>query len=145
MVKIDAQFFIILKSIIHSSLKYIFHAYGTSLGVWEQVKMLYTNDTPCFYNVCQNILNIVALKHLSCKMAKYFHAISRTREKKIKVFYVVSPLHLLYCIQGGQWFGYRVQFFVEAHDVSLLASLLYRAIIVFVKGLEHPTSALLIN
>jgi len=43
--KIDAQLCIILKSNIHSSLRQIFHAYETCSKVWEQAKLLYTNDT----------------------------------------------------------------------------------------------------
>ena len=43
--KIDAQLCIILKLTIHSSLKQIFRSYETCSEVWEQAKLLYTNDT----------------------------------------------------------------------------------------------------
>jgi len=43
--KIDAQLCIVIKSTIHSSLKQNFHTYETYSEVWEQAKLLYTNDT----------------------------------------------------------------------------------------------------
>jgi len=45
LLKIDAQLCIVIKSTIHSSLKQIFRTYETCSEVWEQAKLLYTNDT----------------------------------------------------------------------------------------------------
>jgi len=69
--KIDAQLCIIIKSIIHSSLKQIFRTYETCSEVFEQAKLLYTNDTQRLYGVCQNLLTIVAPKYLDGTMAEY--------------------------------------------------------------------------
>ena len=69
--KNDAQLCIVIKSIIHLSIKQIFHAYQTCSEVWEQKKLLYTNDTQRLYGVCRNILTVVAHRHLDCIMAKY--------------------------------------------------------------------------
>jgi len=43
--KIDSQLCVVIKSTIHSSLKQIFRTYETCSEVWEQAKLLYTNDT----------------------------------------------------------------------------------------------------
>jgi len=69
--KISAQLCIVLKFIIHSSLKQIFCAYETCSKIWDQVKLFYTNDTQCLYGVCQNLLNIVAPKCLNGTMVEY--------------------------------------------------------------------------
>ena len=69
--KIEAQLCIGIKSTIHSSLKQIFHTYETCSEVWEQAKLLYTNDTQCLYGVCQNLLTIVAPKRLDGTMAEH--------------------------------------------------------------------------
>ncbi|XP_068480796.1 uncharacterized protein [Phaseolus vulgaris] len=69
--KIDAQLCIVIKSTIHSSLKQIFRTYETCSEVWEQAKLLYTNDTQRLYGVCQNLLTIVAPKRLDGTMAEY--------------------------------------------------------------------------
>ena len=52
--KIDAQLCSIIKSTIHPSLKQIFRAHITCESVWEQAKVLYTNDTQRLYGVCHN-------------------------------------------------------------------------------------------
>ena len=67
--KIDAQLCIVIKSTIHSSLKQIFRTYETCSEVWEQAKLLYTNDTQRLYGVCQNLLTVVAPKRLDGTMA----------------------------------------------------------------------------
>jgi len=72
--KIDAQACIVIKSTIHSSLKQFFCTYDTCetcSEVWEQAKLLYTNDTQRLYGVCQNLLTIVALKRFDGTMAEY--------------------------------------------------------------------------
>jgi len=69
--KVDAQLCIVTKSTIHSSLKQIFRTYETCSEVWEQAKLLYTNDTQRLYGVCQNLLTIVAPKCLDGTMAEY--------------------------------------------------------------------------
>ena len=69
--KIDAQLCIVIKSTIHSSLKHFFRTYETCSEVWEQAKLLYTNDTQRLYGVCQNLLTIVAPKHLDSTMAEF--------------------------------------------------------------------------
>jgi len=43
--RIDAHLCMVLKNTIHASLKPLFRAYDTSYEVWEQAKLLYTNDT----------------------------------------------------------------------------------------------------
>ena len=58
--RIDAHLCMVLKNTIHASLKPLFRAYGTSCKVWEQAKLLYTNDTQRLYGVCQDLLNVVA-------------------------------------------------------------------------------------
>ena len=62
--KIDSQLCIVIKSTMHSSLKQIFRTYETCSEVWDQAKLLYTNDTQRLYGVCQNLLTIVAPKRL---------------------------------------------------------------------------------
>jgi len=69
--KIDVQLCIIIKSTIYSSLKQIFHTYETCSKVWEQAKLLYTNDTQRLYGECQNLLTVVAAKRLDCTMVVY--------------------------------------------------------------------------
>nr|KYP72342.1 Retrovirus-related Pol polyprotein from transposon TNT 1-94 [Cajanus cajan] len=49
--KIDAQICSVLKSTIHPSLKQIFRAHKTCVDVWEQARLLYTNDTQRLYGV----------------------------------------------------------------------------------------------
>jgi len=66
-----SQFCIVLKSIIHSSLKQNFCAYETCSEVWEQAKLLYTNGTQLLYGVCKKILNIVVHKHVNGAMVVY--------------------------------------------------------------------------
>ena len=43
--KKDAQLCIVIKSTIHSCLKQIFCTYEACSEIWEQAKLLYTNDT----------------------------------------------------------------------------------------------------
>ena len=62
--KIDAQLCIVIKYIIHSSLKQFFHVFKTCSEVWKQAKLLYINDTQHFYGVCQNLLTVVPLNIL---------------------------------------------------------------------------------
>jgi len=50
----------VLKNTIHSSLKQMFRVYNTCSELWEQAKLLYTNDTQCLYVVCHDLFNIVA-------------------------------------------------------------------------------------
>jgi len=50
----------VLKNTIHASLKPLFRAYDTSYEVWEQAKLLYTNNTQRLYGVCHDLLNVVA-------------------------------------------------------------------------------------
>jgi len=69
--KIDAQLCIVIKSTIHSSLKQNFRTYETCSKVWEQAKLLYTNDTQRRYGVCQNLLTVVAPKRLDGTMTEY--------------------------------------------------------------------------
>jgi len=38
----------------------MFHAYDTSYDVWKHAKLLYTNDSQCFYGVCHDLFNVVA-------------------------------------------------------------------------------------
>jgi len=52
--KIDAQLCIVIKSTIHPSLKLIFRTYETCSKVWEQAKLLYTNDTQHLYGVSKS-------------------------------------------------------------------------------------------
>jgi len=40
--------------------------------IWEHAKLLYTNDTQCLYGICQNLLHVVASRHLDGTMSKYF-------------------------------------------------------------------------
>jgi len=69
--KIDAQLCVVIKSTIHSSLKQFFCTYETCSKVWEQAKLLYTNDTQRLYGMCQNLLTIVSPKRLDGTMAEY--------------------------------------------------------------------------
>ena len=69
--KIDAQLCIVIESTIHSSLKQIFRTYETCSEVWEQEKLLYTNDTQRLYGVCKNILTIFFSQTLDGTMAEY--------------------------------------------------------------------------
>jgi len=69
--KIDAQLCIIVKSTIHSSLKQIFRTYETFSKVWEQVMLLYNNDTQHLYGVCQNLPIVVTSKRLNGTMEEY--------------------------------------------------------------------------
>jgi len=58
--------------------KQIFCTNKTCSEVWEQTKLLYTNDTQRLYGVCQNLLTIVATKRLDGTLAEYMgklHAI----------------------------------------------------------------------
>jgi len=41
-------------------LKQIFRSFETCLEVWEQEKLLYTNNTQRLYGVCQNLFNVIA-------------------------------------------------------------------------------------
>jgi len=56
--RIDAHFCMVLKYTIHASLKPLFCAYDTSYEVWEQAKLLYTNDTQRLYGVYHDLLNV---------------------------------------------------------------------------------------
>jgi len=69
--KVDAQLCVVIKSTIHSYSKQIFRTCETCSEVWEQAKLLYTNDTQRLYGVCKNLLTIVALKRLDGTMAEY--------------------------------------------------------------------------
>jgi len=55
----------------HLSLKQNFRTYETCSEVWKKEKLLYTNDTQRLYGVCQNLLTIVASKHLNGTMVEY--------------------------------------------------------------------------
>ena len=52
--KIDAQLCIVVKSTIHSSSKQFFRVFETCSEVWEQAKLLYTNDTQRLYGVSKS-------------------------------------------------------------------------------------------
>jgi len=58
--------------IYHSLIfKTIFCSCETCLEVFEQTKLLYTNDTHCLYCVCQNLFNVIASRRLDGIMAEY--------------------------------------------------------------------------
>jgi len=61
--RIDAHKCMVLKNMIQSSLKQMFRTYATCSEVWEQAKLLYTNDTQRLYGVCHNLFDIVALRN----------------------------------------------------------------------------------
>nr|KYP65372.1 Retrovirus-related Pol polyprotein from transposon TNT 1-94 [Cajanus cajan] len=61
--KIDAQICSVLKSTIHPSLKQIFYAHETCVDVWEQARLLYTNNTQRLYGACQNLPSIFLCDH----------------------------------------------------------------------------------
>jgi len=65
--KINAQLCIVIKSTITQ----ICCSYETFSEVWEQVKLLYTNDTQYLYAMCQNLLTVVVPKRLDGTMAEY--------------------------------------------------------------------------
>jgi len=56
----------------------MFHAYESCSKVWEQAKLLYTNDTQCLHGVCQDLLNIVAPRRLDSKMVMLLFTISKS-------------------------------------------------------------------
>jgi len=49
----------VFKNTNQSSLKQMFCAYGTCSEVWEQAKLLYTNDTQHLYGICNNLFHVV--------------------------------------------------------------------------------------
>lgn len=106
----DAQLCMVLKNTIKSSLKQMFRAYNTCLEVYEQTKLLYTNDTRRLYGVCHNLFNVVALENQD-SMADYlgkihalFHEFNEASppactppqdiEQRLK-FFMVLALHKL--------------------------------------------------
>ena len=52
-------------------MKQFFRTYETCSEVWEQAKLLYTNDTQRLYGVCQNLLTIVVFKRLDGTKVEY--------------------------------------------------------------------------
>ena len=58
--RIDDHICMVLKNTIQSSLKQMLSAYNTCSEVWEQAKLLYTNDTQHLYGVCHNLFDVVA-------------------------------------------------------------------------------------
>jgi len=89
--RIDAHLCMVLKNTIHASLKQQFRAYGTSYEVWEQVKLLYSNDTQCLYGVCQDLLNVVA-SHTQDPVAYYVGKVTELFHEFKDVLPIASTL-----------------------------------------------------
>lgn len=70
-VKIDAQLCSVIKSTIHPTLKPIFRPHDTCESVWTEARSLYTNSTQRLFEVCRDLMTLIAPQRLDGPMSTY--------------------------------------------------------------------------